>query len=192
MNFFNGLLVTLGALASIAVGVLMLLVITDTLAPQAIPVPLLRQQLVAMAQDAGGAWWRDVGIAVGFIAVGLIILALESRMLNRTAARGMALVSSDSNGTVRMSIDSIVQLAQRTARGNREVRSVRCRVQVTPAGLVIHCAVGLRMGADVPTATADMQQDIREVVERLTSLSVIDVPVRARYQGDRDQPVLTR
>ena len=48
------------------------------------------------------------------------------------------------------------------------------------------------MGADVPEVTADIQHDIREVVERLTSLDVIDVPIRARYQGDRDQPVLTR
>lgn len=192
MNFFNGLLVTLGALASIAVGVLMLLVVTDTLAPQTIPVLPLRQQLAAMAQDAGGAWWRDVGIAAGFIAVGLVILALETRMLSRTAAPGMVLISSESNGAVRMSIDSIVQLAQRTAQGNREVRSVRCRVRVTPAGLVIQCSAGLRMGADVPEVTADIQHDIREVVERLTSLDVIDVPIRARYQGDRDQPVLTR
>ena len=192
MNFFNGLLVTLGALASVAVGVLMLLVITDTIAPQAVPVSPLRLQLAAMAQDAGGAWWRDVGIAVGFIAVGLVVLALETRILSRAAAPGMALVSSEPNGAVRISVDSIVQLAQRTAQGNREVRNIRCRVNVTPAGLVIHCAVGLRMGADVPTVVADMQQDIREVVERLTSLPVIDVPVRARYQGDRDQPVLTR
>ena len=192
MNYFNGLLVTLGALASVAVGVLMLLVITDTLAPQAVPVSPLRQQLTSMAQDTGGAWWRDAGIAVGFIIVGLVVLALETRMLSRTATPGMALISSESNGTVRMSIDSIVQLAQRTARANREVRSVRCRVRVTPAGLVIECAVGLRMGSDVPEVTADIQHDIREVIERLTSLTVIDVPIRARYQGDRDQPVLTR
>lgn len=192
MNFFNGLLVTLGALASIAVGVLMLLVVTDTLDTQTIPVPPLRQQLEAMAEDAGGAWWRDVGVAVGFIVVGLTIVGLETRKLNRTAARGMVLISSESNGAVRMSIDSIVQLAQRTARANREVRSVRCGVRVTPAGLVIECVISLRMGSDVPETTADIQHDVREVVERLTSLTVIDVPVRARYQGDRDQPVLTR
>ena len=192
MRLFNGLLVTLGALASVAVGVLMLLVITDTLDPQAIPGSPLRQQLAGMAQDAGGAWWRDVGIAVGFIVVGLVVLALETRMLSRTAASGMVLISSESNGTVRMSIDSIVQLAQRTARANREVRSVRCRVRVTPGGLVIECVIGLRMGSDVPEVTADIQHDIREVIERLTSLTVIDVPIRARYQGDRDQPVLTR
>ncbi len=192
MNAFNGLLVALGALASVVVGVLMLLVITDALAPQAVPISPLRQQLTLITQDTGGAWWRDVGIAVGFIAVGLVLLALEMRMLTRTAAPGMVLVSSEPNGAVRMSIDSIVQLAQRTARANREVRNVRCSVRVTPAGLVIQCSVGLRMGADVPEVTADIQHDIREVVERLTSLTVIDVPIRARYQGDRDQPVLTR
>ena len=192
MNFINGLLVTLGALASIAVGVLMLLVVTETLTPQSAPIPLLRQQLVVMAQDAGGAWWRDVGIAIGLIVVGLFVLALETRALTRSASPGMVLISSDPNGAVRMSVESIVQLAQRTARGNREVRSVRCRVNVTPAGLVISCATGLRMGSDVPTVTAEIQRDISEVVERLTSLTVIDVPVRARYQGDRDQPVLTR
>ena len=112
--------------------------------------------------------------------------------MTRTAAPGMVLVSSESNGSVRMSVDSIVQLAQRTAQSNREVRSMRCRVRVTAAGLVIECVAGLRMGADVPEVTAEIQQDVREVVERLTSLQVIDVPVRARYQGDRDQPVLTR
>ena len=192
MNAVNGLLVILGALASIAVGVLILLVVTQTLSPQTVPVPVLQQQLAAMAEHVGGLWWRDVGIAVAFVVVGLLVLALESRLLFRTASPGMVLLTSDPNGIVRLSIDSIVQLAQRTAQSNREVRSVRCRVRVAPGGLIISCAAGLRMGADVPAVTSDMQHDIREVVERLTGLNVIDVPVRARYQGDRDQPILTR
>lgn len=192
MNFVNGLLVTLSALASIAVGVLILLIVTGTLSPQSIPQTVLSQEFNNMAEHAGGLWWRDVGIGIGLVLVGLIILVLETRIIARTSSSGMVLLSSDLSGTVRMSIDSIAQLAQRTAQGNRDVRSVRCRVNVTPGGLVINCVAGLRMGADVPAVTAEMQQNIREVVERLTSLSVIDVPVRARYQGNRDQPVLTR
>jgi len=192
MNAFNGFLVILGALASIAVGVLILLVVTETLAPASVPIPVLQQQLAGMADHVGGAWWRDVGIAAAFIAVGVLILIFEARMLTRTAAPGMVLVSSDANGTVRLAVESINQLAQRTAQSNREVRSVRCRVQVAPSGLTINCVAGLRMGSDVPAVTSDIQHDIREVVERLTGLNVIDVPVRARYQGDRDQPVLTR
>ncbi len=194
MNAFNGLLVTLGALASIAVGVLILLVVTESLSPQAVPVPVpvLQQQLVGMTQDAGAAWWRDVGIAAALVVVGLLILAFETRFLRRTAAPGMVLLSDDSNGAVRLAVESISQLARRTAESNREVRSVRCRVQVAPAGLTITCVAGLRMGSDVPAVTSDLQHDIREVVERLTGLNVIDVPVRARYRGDRDQPILTR
>jgi hypothetical protein len=192
MHVVNALLVALGALASIAVGVLILLVVTETLSPQAVPVPVLQQQLLSMTEHAGGAWWRDVGIAVGFIVVGLLVLAFEARSLTRTASPGMVLISSDANGTVRLAVDSIAQLAQRTAQSNREIRSVRCRIRVAPGGLTINCVAGLRMGSDVPAVTSDLQRDIREVVERLTGLSIIDVPVRTRYQGDRDQPVLTR
>ena len=192
MNLFNGLLVSLGALASVAVGVLILLVLTQTLSAEILPTDALSQQFAGLSEQSGGALWRDIGVAAAFILVGFAVLALEARALTRTAAPGMVLISSDQNGVVRLSIESISQLAQRTAQANREVRSIRCRVRVAPGGLTINCAAGLRMGSDVPAVTSDIQHDIREVVERLTGLVVIDVPVRARYQGDRDQPVLTR
>ena len=46
-----------------------------------------------MADDAGGPWWRDAGIAARLVAVGVIIRAFEARILTRTAAPGMVLVS---------------------------------------------------------------------------------------------------
>ena len=51
------------------------------------------QLLAGMADDAGGAWWRDAGIAARLVAVGVIIRAFEARILTRTAAPGMVLVS---------------------------------------------------------------------------------------------------
>lgn len=192
MNAVNGLLVALAALASIAVGVAVLLALSGTLPPQAVPVPVLSQQLAVVTEHTGGLWWRDVGVAIGLLAAGLVILALEVRLLTGTASSGMVLLSSESGGTVRMSLHSIAQLAQRTAQSNRDVRSVRCRIRVTPGGISVHCVAGLRMASDVPAVTSDIQENIREVIERLTGLTVTDVSVRARYQGDRDQPVLTR
>ena len=41
----------------------------------------------------------------------------------------MILMSCEPNGSVGMSIESIVQLAQRTAQSNPEVRSMSCRVR---------------------------------------------------------------
>ena len=192
MNLFNGLLVTIGALASIAVGVLILLLVTETIPAETLPSAALRQQFAGMAEHSGAALWQDVGIAIGFVAIGLIVLALEARMLTRGGAAGMVLVSSGPEGVVRMSIDSIAQLAQRTARGNRDVRNVRCKVQAAPGGLTIRCVAGIRMGADVPEVSSNVQLNIREVVERLTGLPVTDISIRLRYEGDRDQPVLTR
>lgn len=192
MNLFNRLLATLVALASVAVGILILLTLAKTVAPAALPLPVLRQQLAGIAGHTGAALWQDVGIAAALIIVGLLVLALEARSLTRRTARGMTLVSSEPAGIVRMSIDSISQLAQRTAQANREVRSIRCQVRAGRSGLTISCMASLRMGADVPAVSSDVQRNIREVVERLTGLSVIDVPVRVRYEGSRNQPVLAR
>ena len=57
-----------------------------------------------MADGAGGAWWRDAGIAAGL--AGLAVRAFEARMLTRTAVPGMILVSSEPDGSVSMSIES--------------------------------------------------------------------------------------
>lgn len=192
MSIFNGILVTVGSLAAMAAGALILLVVTATVAPQDFPGALLRPQLDAMAAHTGGALWRDVGIAAGLIAAGLLVLYLEVRQLTRAATPGMVLVSSGADGVVRLSLASVTELAKRTGAASQDVRNIRCRVRVTSAGLIIHCALGLRMGADVPAVSSDVQQNVREVVERLTSLTVSDVPVRARYLRDRAEAVLAR
>ncbi len=192
MNAFNGLLAVVVSLAAFAGGVLILLIVTETVSPQHFPGEVLRQFLTNMVEHTGATLWRDVGIAVGLIAAGLLALVLEAWQLTRTATPGMVLLSSEPDGVVRLSLDSITELAKRTGAGIRDVRNIRCHVRVISGGLSIRCAVGLRMGADVPAASSDVQTNIREVVERLTSLPVRDVPVRARYIGNRDQPVLVR
>ena len=192
MNAFNGLLVTVVSVAGIVVGVFILLIITETVSPQALPGEVFSQPLATMAAQTGGAMWGDVGIGAGLIAAGLLVLVLEARQLTRGVVSGMVMVSSETDGLVRLSLDSITELAKRTGAGNRDVRNIRCHVQVTSGGLSIRCEVGLRMGADVPETSSDVQKNIREIVERLTSLPVRDVPVRARYLGDRDQPLLVR
>lgn len=192
MNAFNGFLATVVSLSSIAAGGLILLIVTETVSPQIVPGVVFRQQLAGMVEHTGALLWRDVGIAVGLIIVGLFVLLLEFRSLTRTATPGMILVRSEPEGVVRMSLDSIAELAKRTGLANRDVNSIRCYVRTRPGGLSIRCVVGLRMGADVPAVSAEVQQNIREAIERLTSLTVSDVPVRARYQGDRDQTLRVR
>ena len=192
MNTFNRLFVTVAALAMIAGGVLVLLVVSETVSPRFLPGNTFSPQFTSMAAHTGADLWEDVGIAIGLIVVGALLLALEVRQLVRSSTPGMVLLSSSEEGVVRLSLDSIAELARRTGSGSRGVRNMRCYVRVTSAGLSIRCMVGLRMGANVPEASAEIQKNVREVVERLTSLTVRDVPVRARYLRGGDQPLLAR
>ena len=192
MNTFNGFVVGLVGLLAIVAGVFILLVVTETISVSDVPWDAFDQQLTVMASETGASWWADVGIAIGLIVGGVVLLALEFLRLTRVATPGMVLLSSDAEGAVRVSLESIRELAEQTGRGNRDVRRIRCVIRVTAGGLRIRCAVGLRMAADVPGASAEIQKDVREVIERLVGLPVLEVPVRARYLRDRDQAVLVR
>ena len=71
-------------------------------------------------------------------------------------------------------MQSIRELTERTSYGVRSVLDARCSVKVTPGGLRMGCDLTLRMATELPEATANVQVAIREVVERLTGLKVID------------------
>ena len=192
MNAFNAFLATLGGAAAIAAGIFTLLVVTKTVSSSLIPGSVFDSELAAMTDETGAALWTYVGIAVALIAAGLAVLTLEFRHLTRAATPGMLILSSGAEGTVRLSLESVRELAERTGQGNRSVRRIRCGVQATGAGIRIRCAVGLRMGTDVPAESSAIQRDVREVLERLIGLPVLDVAIRARYLRDREQALLVR
>ena len=192
MNAFNGFVVGLVGLLAIVAGVFILLVGTETISVADVPGEAFDQQLAVMASKTGASWWADMGIAIGLIVSGVVLLTLEFMNVTRAATPEMVLLSSDAEGAVRVSLESIRELAEQTGRGNRDVRRIRCVIRVTAGGLRIRCTVGLRMAADLPGASAKIQKDVREVIERLVGLPVLEVLVRARYVRDRDQAVLVR
>ena len=192
MIAFNTFLVTLGGTAAIAAGVFILLVVTETVPSEVIPGGVFDSELGAMAEETGAALWTYAGVALALIAAGMAVLAWEFRHLTRAATPGMLILSSGAEGTVRLSLESVRELAERTAQGNRSVQRIRCGVQATGAGIRIRCSVGLRMGTDVPTASSAIQHDMREVVERLIGIPVLEVAIRARYLRDREQALLVR
>ena len=180
-------------MAAIAAGAFILLVVTETVPADVIPGGALSSELTTLASETGAALWTYIGIAIALVAAGAIVLALELRHITRAATPGMVMLSSGADGTVRVALESVRELAELTGQANRSVRRIRCRVQVVRGeGLQIRCAVGLRMGTDVPDASSAIQHDVRDVVERLIGLPVLDVPIRARYLKDREQAVLVR
>ena len=192
MNAFNALFVSLVALAVIAAGVFILLIVTGILAATVVPFTIFDAQASAMAAKKGPGVLTDVGIASGLVIVGLLLIGLQLRRLAGAVTPGMLLLQSDPQGSVRLALDSIRELAEMSGKASREVRDIHCTVQVIKGGLRLRCTAILRMGCDVPEVSKHVQQNVLETVERLTGVQVIDVPIRARYLRDRDQAVLVR
>ena len=214
MNSLTRILASLGAAALIAAGIYVLLLVSGAVGPRELDGELLAPiaegvasetdaslgtdvgaafSLVAsgLAADEGADLWAAVGIAALLIAAGILLLAGMTRYAIDRDGRATAtvLMREDENGSVRISIESIKQLAERTGNGARSVRDTRCSVKVTPGGLMLDCLLKLKMAANIPEVTAEVQVAVRDVIERLTGLRVIDVSVRARYAREREKTV---
>ena len=190
MNVFNRLLGILVSAALLFAGVVLLLLITKAADPEAIGGKRFEPELASIAAAKEDRLAANYGIAIGLIVGGVVLLIVESRPL--LAGPRMVLVSGQPEGVVRVSLDSITELAERTGREHRYVNSVRCRVHPTSAGLRIRCQANLNMGSDVPAVSTELQSSVKEVVERLVGLNVIDVAVRAKYTGGGDVALLAR
>ena len=190
MNLMNRLLAILASALLLLVGVVLLLVAADAVEPSQIAGGPFAPQLQRVDASSGDHLVANYGIALGLIAAGVVLLAFESRSL--LAGPSMVLISGGPEGVIRVSIDSITELAERTSRGHRSVNSVRCYVRATSSGLRIRCQAKLNMGSDVPAVSVELQNSTKEVVERLIGLPVVDVAVRAKYAGDGDVALLAR
>lgn len=108
--------------------------------------------------------------------------------LTRNLSTPTVTLSRDLTGTIQMETQSISSLARGIALQGQDVTAVRCRVKGSDAGVSIEILATLHMGSNARAATAAMQQDIREVVERTTGLKVQNVKVRVRYNKRSGKP----
>lgn len=193
MNVFNAIFVGLAGLAIASSGVFILLIVMGILPPSVVPFTTFDSQAIAISEKTGVKVLVDIGIGAGLLVIGVLLISLQLKKATSSVTPGMLLLQSDVNGTVRLSLDSIRELAEMAGEAtNREVRKVQCEIRVRKGGLRLSCTVALRMGCDVSNVGTQVQQNVLETVERLTGVQVIDVPIRARYLRDRDQAVLVR
>ena len=106
------------------------------------------------------------------------------------------LISSTQEGGLTIEEDSVRYLAERTGANNRSIVSLRCRLRVrgrrsaAPASLTITCYPRVVLGSDVQEIRDDLQTRIKDTLENLTGLSILQVNVvRVRYERS-DSPRL--
>ena len=146
-------------------------------------------QLKGLADFDGDAQAITIAVAVVVAIATLVVLFIEVRPIIRR--RGTLEISLTPQGILTVDANSVQLLAERTGISNRNVSSLRCRLRVRrrrsvagPASISIACYPRLVLGSNVQEVGDDLQTRIKEVVQDLTGLAVLQVNV-VRVRFDR-------
>lgn len=120
-------------------------------------------------------------IAFSFGIAGIILLLVSFRFfivsLSRGAANAQSIDQRTEFGDIRISIETIENLALKAASRQRGVKELRARVRATDAGLEIVLRAVIDGENQIPVLTEEIQRAVKEHVEDITGIPVINVAV---------------
>jgi uncharacterized alkaline shock family protein YloU len=156
------------------------------------------RELLGLAGFGGSDQVISIVIPIVVIVLMLVVLGLELRGLF-LRQEILLPVSSTEDGTLNIESSSVRLLAERTGSVNRNVTALRCRLGVRhgsravpgAAAIIIACYPQVTLGTNLQELRDDLQERIKEVVERLTGLSVERVNVvRVRYERGEERRLI--
>ena len=201
MDLWNRLIVSLVALFLLAGAIVTLLVATNAVAPDFLPGGAEDQAWFyseLRGVDRFGGTGQAVTIVV-VVVVGLVMLALPFlELISLRSKPALLAISSASHGALNIEESSVRLLAERVGISNRNITSLRCRLRRGrrppvggPASITISCYPRMVLGSNVPDMRDDLQTRIKDAVQQLTGLNVLQVNVmRVRYDRDNDSRLL--
>ena len=181
MDASNRIFSSILGLILLAAGILGILATAGALEADSFLGGFFAEPITQMSEYSGTALIVSYVVSCGLVVLGLLLLAFEALQLARTDE--MIVVTDGSAGLTQVSSRSVVTLCERVALSNRDVTSCRCSLSGAPEGLVIACKARLRLGADVPAVTSEMQSSLKDAVESLLGLPVAHIYINAKYGG---------
>jgi uncharacterized alkaline shock family protein YloU len=112
--------------------------------------------------------------------IGLIFFLIAIRILkplfviNRSRN---AVIKENGLGQVSLSLQAIDALVEKVVVQNRGVKELKSKLDVTKEGLVIFLEVTVTPDIDIPELTTDLQEEIREYLDRTTSVKVNQIEI---------------
>lgn len=146
---------------------------------------LLLSAFAIVPYDWTTRFWRDVyfeiDTAVVFITVCIVVLLIGIRLFYISVRTGQAQAPSidqrSDYGDIRISMETVENLALRAASRTRGVKDLRARVRVSGAGLEITIRTIVDGEASIPAITEEMQSAVKSHVEEITGIPVASVSV---------------
>jgi uncharacterized alkaline shock family protein YloU len=132
---------------------------------------------VAIDQSVGGS--RAVqGIVIG---VAIVVLLVSIRFFIVSVSRGGSQTPSinqrTEHGDIRISVETVENLALKAASRTRGVKDLRARVRVAEAGLEILIRAFVDGEGSIPALSEEMQRTVSEQIEESTGIPVAEVSV---------------
>jgi uncharacterized alkaline shock family protein YloU len=125
--------------------------------------------------------YYDTQTAVPFIVIITIILLISVRMLYIAVRPGR--VNSPSidqrtdYGDIRISVETVENLALKAAQRSRGVKDLKTRVSVGPSGLEIIIRTLVDGENSIPSLTEEIQSTVKSHIEEVTGIPVATVSV---------------
>ena len=179
VSVFNRVVVVIIIMLILAGAVITLLVATEVSTPEVLPYGLFESQLQRVADATGGSAAAIIAVSA-IIALGMIALLFVEVIPVRKPA--LLLISSTEQGIATIDKDSVRVLAEKTVATLHYVRDIRCSIGQRTGGLLISCRASVALGTNIPEASAELQNKIKEAVEQFTGLRVLEVDVKAKYE----------
>jgi len=125
--------------------------------------------------------YTDTHTAIAFISVCVVLLLISIRFFYLSIRTGQAQVPSvnvrNEWGEVRISMETVENLALKAASRSRGVKDLKARVQINPAGLEIQIRTIVDGETSIPALTEEMQSNVKGHIHEITGIPVAEVSV---------------
>lgn len=121
--------------------------------------------------------WPQVAVLVLTLVVFLISLRLFAVSVSRGSAYAPSIDQRTDFGDIRISLETVENLALKAASRQRGVKDMRARIRIEEAGLDIAIRTVVDGETSIPVLTEDVQRTVKEHVEDITGIPVANVSV---------------
>ncbi|MFB9277351.1 alkaline shock response membrane anchor protein AmaP [Cohnella cellulosilytica] len=149
--------------------------------------------IVAIAVAGGGfseEWLKEVVsdftggvrvVQISVIGVSVLLLLLSVRFwyvaLRRDGNSAPSINQRTEHGDIRISVETVENLALKAASRTRGVKDLRARVRVSEAGLGILIRAFVDGEGSIPAMSEEMQRTVAQQIEEATGIPVAEVSV---------------
>lgn len=122
-------------------------------------------------------FWLQLTAAIVGVVMFLISLRLFFLSVKRSGGSAQSIDQRNEHGDVRISMETVENLALKAASRQRGLKDLRARIRVSEAGLDIVIRTVVDGESSIPVVTEEIQRSVKSHIEDITGIPVAGVSV---------------